>query len=527
MRYSIPSVLTRIAALFAILNCATVCPAEWTADGATDTPAPPVLQGSPEGQRTLADLEARIAELERARQAEQAQTPSSVFASSRFSAPADGSATDPAVRTAQEQGPSANGYDESGELIRAWIGQIQDPAITTVQQQTGPTTTKKHWFDRMSLRGYTQFRINEVPWYEQGGALPQNPNDSSIGPNQNFLIRRARLVFSGDVSEHMYIYIQPDFAASVPGSTDAIDFAQLRDCYSDIYFDHDKVHRLRVGLSKVPYGWDILQSSSNRLCLDRTDALTTAAPGERDLGVIYYYTPKFAQELYKYVLEKGLKGSGNYGLLGVGVYNGQGVALREQNENLHTALRLAVPWQFPNEQVVELGAQAYSGKYVVLTSAIRPLGVGPAVAPTVDASGYVDERVGGTLVVYPQPLGFQAEWNVGHGPMLNDAQTAVVNAPLTGGYGMLFLRHPTDCWGTLFPFIRYQRYEGGYKGQRNAPNTLVNEWEMGLEWQFNPQMELTAEYTFTNRTNTNALATGTSYGQFLGDIVRIQFQVNY
>ncbi len=31
----------------------------------------------------------------------------------------------------------------------------------------------------------------------------------------------------------------------------------------------------------------------------------------------------------------------------------------------------------------------------------------------------------------------------------------------------------------------------------------------------------------TDRTNTTALATGESYRQFVGDIIRIQFQMNY
>ena len=139
----------------------------------------------------------------------------------------------------------------------------------------------------------------------------------------------------------------------------------------------------------------------------------------------------------------------------------------------------------------------------------------------------MDERVAGTLIVYPQPFGFQAEWNVGRGPVLNDAQTAIIDGPLSGGYGMLTYRHKTDCWGTFFPFLRYAHYSGGYKAERNAPKTLVDEWETGFEWQFNPQMELTAQYTMTDRTNTTALATGPSYRQFVGDIIRIQFQMNY
>jgi hypothetical protein len=111
--------------------------------------------------------------------------------------------------------------------------------------------------------------------------------------------------------------------------------------------------------------------------------------------------------------------------------------------------------------------------------------------------------------------------------LLDEAQTAVIDGSLTGGYAMLMYRWKTDCYGTLFPFVRYHYYEGGYKSERNAPDALVNEGEFGVEWQFNPQMELTAELTFTDRTNTAAQSTGESYRQFVGNIFRVQFQMNY
>ena len=61
----------------------------------------------------------------------------------------------------------------------------------------------------------------------------------------------------------------------------------------------------------------------------------------------------------------------------------------------------------------------------------------------------------------------------------------------------------------------------------NAPNSLVDEWEFGLEWQFNPQMELTTQFTFTDRTNAEVQSTGASYDQFMGSLFRVQFQMNY
>lgn len=430
-----------------------------------------------------------------------------------------------ALQNTQVSGPEDSNL---GDAIRERFTMIKDPAITTVDQQTrSSASTKKHWFDKLSIRGYSQFRINETLWNDSDGATPHHVGDSSIGDDQSFLIRRARVILSGDVSDSLYVYIQPDFASSIPGVNDSIHFTQLRDCYGDVYLDEDKVNRLRIGLSKIPYGWENLQSSSNRVPLDRNDGISSSVRNERDLGIFYYYTPDFAQDLFKYVLDTGLKGSGNYGLFGLGFYNGQGGSFREQNDNIHMVARLALPYQFDTDQVVEVDFQAYTGKYNVLTSPIAPLGVGPAVAPTVSPDGYLDQRVAASFIYYPQPFGFQAEWNVGRGPVLDEAQTAVIDGSLTGGYAMAMYRWKTDCYGTLFPFVRYHYYSGGYKSERNAPDSLVSEGDFGVEWQFTPQMELTTELTFTDRTNTRALTSGESYGQFVGNLLRVQFQINY
>jgi len=106
--------------------------------------------------------------------------------------------------------------------------------------------------------------------------------DRSIGPNNNLFLRRARLVISGNVSDHVAVYIQPDFASA---SGTNLHFAQLRDAYFDLSFDKKKEHRIRAGQSKIPFGFEEMQSSQNRLDLDRTDALNSAFPNERDIGI--------------------------------------------------------------------------------------------------------------------------------------------------------------------------------------------------------------------------------------------------
>jgi hypothetical protein len=419
--------------------------------------------------------------------------------------------------------------------VEAALQETKEREAQEKQKRADEAAAKKEkkWFEKLAIRGYTQLRLNEV-FAERGSRAPPFHNgDASVADDQSFLIRRARVIIFGDVSEHVYVYLQPDFAITPPGSPDANHFAQIRDFYADIHLDKEKEYRFRVGQSKIPYGWENLQSSQNRLPLDRNDALNSAARNERDLGVFFYWTPTEAQETFKYIMDNGLKGSGNYGVFGIGVYNGQGGSFREQNDDLHFIARLTIPFWLTDEQIVEVSMMGYTGEYVVLSAPISPLGVGPPVRPagTLDTGGndgLQDERLAWTIVYYPQPLGFQAEWTVGRGPALNPAQTRVEERALYGGYAMLFYRLKFEKQ-ELIPFFRWNYYRGGYKSERNAPFAKIQEWELGLEWQLGKALELVGMYTITDRTNTQAVSVADrlSYQQFEGSMLRFQLQFNY
>jgi len=135
------------------------------------------------------------------------------------------------------------------------------------------------WADKFSIRGYTQFRYTSL--WDHSGAEWFHPADRTVAPDQTFMIRRGRLVLSGDASEHLFLYAQGE----LNGSPSDGDFStQLRDLYGDIAFDEKKEYRLRVGQSKIPYGFVNLQSSQNRPPMERADAINSAAESERDVG---------------------------------------------------------------------------------------------------------------------------------------------------------------------------------------------------------------------------------------------------
>jgi hypothetical protein len=125
-------------------------------------------------------------------------------------------------------------------------------------------------------------------------------------------------------------------------------------------------------------------------------------------------------------------------------------------------------------------------------------------------------------VLYPQPFGFQAEWNWGKGPELNANRSAIDVDDLHGGYVQAMYKLDTAL-GTFLPLLRWQYFDGAMKFERNSPYTLVDDIELGFEWQPMPALELTALYTILDRTNVIDLP----YEQFEGDLLRFQLQWNY
>jgi phosphate-selective porin len=124
----------------------------------------------------------------------------------------------------------------------------------------------KKWYESFSIRGYVQVRYNRL--LETNPKLKCEQCDRSIGDGGGFIIRRGRIIISGNIAKNVYFYIQPDFGSST-GTTQNI--FQLRDAYFDVGFDKKNEFRLRIGQSKVPFGFENMQSSQNRLPLDRNE----------------------------------------------------------------------------------------------------------------------------------------------------------------------------------------------------------------------------------------------------------------
>ncbi|ADY52338.1 phosphate-selective porin O and P [Pseudopedobacter saltans DSM 12145] len=369
----------------------------------------------------------------------------------------------------------------------------------------------RKWFEVISLRGYGQVRYNRL--LETNEKLGCDQCDKSWGNDGGLFIRRLRLVFYGWVNERIYFYVQPDFASS-SGST--LNYLQLRDAFVDLGIDKENIFRVRIGQSKVPYGFENAQSSQNRLTIDRADGTNSAFVNERDLGVFIYWTPKIVQERFETISTLKLKGSGNFGMAGFGFFNGQGANKADLNKKQHIVGRFTYPLLF-GKQFIEPGIQAYTGDFTMPSDLLSN-----GVKTNLDKT-YKDERIGATLVIYPQPIGIQAEYNIGKGPQYNKQTDSIEVRNLKGGYITLNAKANIGK-DLIYPYFKYNYYDGGKKFEKDARSYLVKEFETGIEWQPNKFLELVVAYTISDRTYEDFVLRN---NRQKGNLLRIQAQFNF
>ena len=375
---------------------------------------------------------------------------------------------------------------------------------------TDEITTSQKWHEKISINGYAQMRYNKL--FETNSDLGCEQCDKSWGgEGGGFFLRRVRLKFAGMITPRIYFYFQPDFVTKVG---DAVYGTKVRGIYFDLGLDKKNEFRLRLGQSKVPYGFENMQSSSQRIPLDRNDALNSALKDERDIGAFLYCAPTEKRQLMKDIKKSGLKHSGDYGIFALGIYNGQNAGTRDENDEFHVVTRLTYPIEIGN-QIIEPGIQAYTGRYVLPKTSVGVLGN--------DNFEYLDQRAAMSFVLYPKPFGIQAEYNIGRGPEFNPENNTIELQNLTGGY-VMFSYMFTKWDQTFIPFFRTQYYDGGKKHELDARSYEVNEQEIGFEWQPMKSFELVAMYTFSNRRYEDFI---TPNNKQKGSLVRLQAQVSF
>lgn len=417
-----------------------------------------------------------------------------------------------------------------------WIRiKAEEERRTSERSIVAEFTGSSRWYERVTMFGYGMMRYNPTLSTDKPVV---SYHDASIGDNKGFFFRRIRWVVTGQVSDHVAFFIQPDLASNVSNN---IYTLTMRDAYGDYIFDRDKEFRLRVGLQRVPASFDNWQASRVRMAIDRADATNSGAQSERDTGLSFMWTPKVAQARYKQMLDY-MYGPGDYGTLGIWAYNGQGNTAAEANADKHVGIRANWPLELPGGRLMEVGINAYRGMFnVAMGTSATGCAVGsttlcslnnenPSQSPAIRSANrnYLDERANFSVYLPPQPWGFIAEWVVGRGPERN-SRGVVEERALQGAYGQLHYQWKYSNIGLANFYSRYQYYNGGIKFLTGAPSDRgLSEVEAGIAWQPDPQWEFTLAYSHMHRPNTSqtnvtagALAPGSAFTAN-ADLIRMQ-----
>lgn len=399
--------------------------------------------------------------------------------------------------------------------IKAEEERKQFERLTETQLRASP-----RWFERININGYFQFRYTT-----KSNSKLDIPLDESTSTNhpQDFFFRRIRMVFQGQMSERIAFFFQ----AAHEGNGFRLQELELVDAYGDYFLTRDKVHRIRFGLHRVPNSFDTYRSSSQRQELGRAEAIQSGAPGERDLGLAYYWSSAVAQRRYTQ-LATYHNGPGDYGVFGIMVYNGQGRSQTEANHDKHLGAKLSYPFELPNGRLLEMGVLGFMGEYVVQTSGSATVGTTASSVSRCRSplrSGGCpsqDKRVTAYIWTPPQPWGFMAEYTVGRGPERNDAGV-IEEQELHGGYAQINYTWRYSDVGMLTPYVRYGFYHGGIKNlaAAAADNT---QWNFGLVWEPDTHLRLVSEYSIHDRLNFSEMKAALPQEKIYGQMLRFQIQ---
>lgn len=262
-------------------------------------------------------------------------------------------------QAAEKESLTAQNNEQPAEAQRTLPSKQVKPTPAISVASTEKPLAEKKWYEKIGMKGYTQFRYSKSLWGDKNDISYWQ--DRSADPDNSFLIKKARLELFGDVTDYLHVKFQTDLV-STPSGSSSTHFLQLKDAYADIALNKKKEFWIRVGQTKVPYSFEKLQSSQQRLALDESDVLASCCG--RDIGAFFYWTPTYIHNRFNEIKARNLKGTSDYGMVALGIYNGQGANHLEMNNSVHLVGRFTYPYQFENGQFFEAGVQAIHGRYV-------------------------------------------------------------------------------------------------------------------------------------------------------------------
>ncbi len=256
-------------------------------------------------------------------------------------------------------------------------------------------------------------------------------DDDAAGKSE-FLVRRARLNIRGPVSERVSYRIELQMDAREEGGGPTSK-AQLRTLYADYALDQG---RLRIGQAKVPWGYELLESTSSLWTGERALFMDRLFPNQRDIGVQYAH-----------------RASPSAPEVNVGIFNGTGINASDNNDRKNLMARVDFP--------VANGSVAISGY----------------VGENGEGEAATDQDRYGASARFAWPGGgeFMGEFVAGKDR----------GSDVRGWYGQLgrsICKKNPDLL-----FVKYDQYDEN----TDASDDLFRRWSLGYWYQLDPATRLT------------------------------------
>jgi hypothetical protein len=194
----------------------------------------------------------------------------------------------PTTEPPAAEAPAAPTLEDRVSTLEGQVEGISEP-FSAVQADVAA-------LKKLKFSGYVQGRYE---WHDDANYGQMLVVNSALGNStvnretSRFFVRRARLkaTYSGTLSEFV---LQAD-----PSDSAADNHRMLRDAEASFVINNENPwfpsntpweFKLTMGQFKIPFGFEILQSSSDREFPERSIAENALFPGERDRGVRLVYT---------------------------------------------------------------------------------------------------------------------------------------------------------------------------------------------------------------------------------------------
>jgi hypothetical protein len=409
-----------------------------------------------------------------------------------------------------EQPPPASDAPPAERTLEERVTQVEG-LVEGMSESSAATNSVVDALRKIKLSGYVQGRYE---WQNDAsfGLGPTGLMGAPRGRNR-FYVRRARLktTYSGDLSEFV---LQLDAAESV-----ALRDAEASLVLNETVFGSAEPWELKITLGqfKVPFGFELLQSSSDRELPERARVITQLFPGERD---------------------RGMRLSGRYGIfrLNSALINGNFTTdtvhgAFDQTSWKDVAARLGVDLEW-----IVVGGSLHWGHTLKLAPA-RAATMTQAALPPV-YSRYDRLRLGADTQLYFEIPGLGGLSLRGEAIWANDVNMDFSGMPedrcqdqKSFGWYVTVVQNFGNYFGAALRFDQYDPYRKGLEGcptgdrdppeqrSRFADLDRVSTWSAAALVYFSGNLKGTINFDHVSEQGTQALLTD--------DILRFQLQARF